>query len=234
MTKPRYAIYFAPEPGSQLEEFGRNWLGRDHTGSAPETRFAVPGVTPSRLTTITEGPRHFGMHCTLKPPFALRETATESGLLATAELVARGLAPMEIPDLELDIVGRFIALTPTTSSVALEKLAAVCVRTFEAFRQPLTSEQEKRYQQSRLTVHQEQMLEHWGYPYVMEEFRFHITLTEPLADDRECNEILEALREHAGPILGRAIPLREICVFRETSFEEPMTIIARFPFGRTS
>ena len=233
MTTPRYAIYFAPEPGSPLDVFGRNWLGRDHAGGAAEARFSVPGVTPRRLSKFTEGPRHYGMHCTLKPPFALRETCSPEGLLATAKLVAQGLAPIVIPPLELDIVGKFIALTPTTSSVALETLASVCVRTFEAFRQPLTVEQEKHYQLNRLTVHQEQMLEHWGYPYVMEEFRFHITLTEPLPDDRERNVVMAALSEFAAPILGRPIPLRELCVFRETDPAEPMSILARFPFGRT-
>ena len=233
MTTPRYAIYFAPEPGTPLAVFGRSWLGRDHAGDVPESRFAIPGVTPRRLSKFTEGPRHYGMHCTLKPPFRLRDTCTEQGLLATAKLVAKGLAPIEIPPLELDVVGRFIAMTPSTQSVALEQLAATCVRTFEAFRQPLTTEQEKHYQLSRLTVHQEQMLEHWGYPYVMEEFGFHITLTEPLPDDRERNEVMEALREFAAPVLGRPIPLRQICVFRETDPAEPMSILARFPFGRT-
>ena len=77
------------------------------------------------------------------------------------------------------------------------------------------------------------MLEHWGYPYVMEEFRFHITLTEPLPDDRERNEVMAALREFAAPVLGRPIPLLQMCVFRETDPAVPMSILARFPFGRT-
>jgi putative phosphonate metabolism protein len=231
MTPPRYAIYFAPEPGTPLDLFGRQWLGRDHAGRTDD-QLRVAVVTPRRLAGLTEGPRHYGLHCTLKPPFRLNETSSAEGLLTAAHLLAKGLAPVEIPPLELDVIGKFIALTPTASSAAVEMLAASCVRAFEGFRQPLTQAQVAEYHRNRLTVHQEQMLEHWGYPYVMEEFQFHITLTDPIPDERERNVIMEALRELAAPILGRPIPLRELTVFREPDSTQPMSIIARLPFGR--
>jgi 2'-5' RNA ligase len=234
MSQPRYAIYFVPETGTPLDVFGRQWLGRDQAGAA-EVQIGVAEITPRRLAGLTQGPRNSGgLHTTLKPAFTLNDTATEDGLLTAAAILAKSLAPIETPPLELDVIGRFIAMTPITPSVALENLAASCVRAFEGFRRPLTKEQETEYHRNRLTVHQEQMLEHWGYPYVMEEFQFHITLTDPIADDRERNLIMEALREIAAPVLGISIPLRELSVFCEPDGKQPMSIVARFPFGRKS
>ena len=233
MSTSRYAIYFAPEPGSPLDTFGRQWLGRDMSGALAAGQMSVHGVSAERLAQLTERPRRYGMHATLKPPFELTPTASLEGLLTAARVVAKGLAPVELPPLELDVIGKFIALTPESSSAKLEALAATCVRAFEGFRQPLTPDQESEYHQSRLTVHQEQMLEHWGYPYVMEEFRFHITLTEPLLDDAEREVVMQALQKLAAPLLGHRIAVREFTIFHQTARRQPMSVIARIPFGRT-
>jgi hypothetical protein len=109
MNTPRYAIYFAPEPGSLLDTFGRQWLGRDMSGNTADGQMTVPGVSRERLAQLTETPRRYGMHATLKPPFALAPGATLEGLLAAARVLARGLAPIELPPLELDVIGKFIA-----------------------------------------------------------------------------------------------------------------------------
>lgn len=232
MDTSRYAIYFAPEPGSLLDDFGRQWLGRDMSGTLAAGQMTVPGVSPERLAALTERPRRYGMHGTLKPPFSLMPHTSLDGLLTTARVIAQGLKPIELPPLELDVIGKFIALTPETSSASLEALAATCVRGFEGYRRPLTKDQEDEYKQSRLTVHQEQMLEHWGYPYVMEEFRFHITLTEPLLDHDEREAVLEALKKLAAPLLARRIAVRELTVFHQPGYRQPMSVVARIPFGR--
>ena len=104
---------------------------------------------------------------------------------------------------------------------------------FEGYRSPLTPDQEEEYHQSRLTVHQEQMLEHWGYPYVMEEFRFHITLTEPLLDDAEREAVMGALKKLVAPLLGQRIAVRELTILHQEARRQPMSVIARIPFGRT-
>jgi putative phosphonate metabolism protein len=232
MNTPRYAIYFAPEPGSALDNFGRQWLGRDMSGALTEGQMMVPGVSRQRLAQLTERPRRYGMHGTFKPPFALTPSSSLEGLLAAARVLARSLAPIEIPPLQLDVIGKFIALTPEVSSAPLEALAASCVRAFEGFRQPLTPDQEEEYLNNRLTVHQEQMLEHWGYPYVMEEFRFHITLTEPLIDETERQLVMDALTRLAAPLIGQRIAVHELTVFGQPARRQPMSVIARIPFGR--
>ena len=232
MSNARYAIYFAPEPGTLLDTFGRQWLGRDMSGTLADGQMNVPGVSAERLAQLTERPRRYGMHATLKPPFELTPGASLDALLAVAKVLAKGLAPIELPPLELDVIGNFIALTPEVSSAALEALASNCVRALEGFRLPLTADQEEEFQSNRLTVHQEQMLEHWGYPYVMEEFRFHITLTEPLLDEAERTAVLAALTRLAAPLLGQRIAVRELTIVCQQGRRQPMSLIARIPFGR--
>lgn len=226
-------MYFAPEPDSELDQFGTKWLGRNVDGSSSKNQPIVPSVSEKRCDEITESPRRYGFHGTLKPPFELNPATTIEALLRTAHVFARGLAPVEIPPLELAIIGKFIALTPTSQSAALEKLSAACVRAFEAFREPLTPEQIQNYRLNKLTVHQEQMLEHWGYPYVMEEFRFHMSLTSRIDDPQERERVFAVLEDLAKPVIGKPILARHITVFGQNKRDEPMTTIERIPFGRS-
>lgn len=227
---PRYAIYYAPEPGGALEVFGRTWLGEKGAPAAEKNG----GISPARLAQVTEAPRLHGFHGTLKPPFSLNPSNTREGLLAAARVFARSLAPVEIPPLELVVIGKFIALTPVAESAALERLAAACVRAFEGFRTPLSLEEENEYKRNKLTVHQEQMLEHWGYPYVMEEFRFHMSLTDRIDDDGERDAVMNLLSTLAKPVLGKPILIRDVVVFAQDRRNEHMKAIERIPFGRAS
>jgi len=228
-SSPRYAIYYAPEPGSPLDAFGQSWFDLKSGGS----KVGATTLTAERIAELSESSRRYGFHGTLKPPFGLNPATTADSLLRAARVFARTLGPVEIPPLELAIIGKFIALTPTTQSAALEKLSAACVRAFEAFRVPLTEEQLENYQLNRLTVHQEQMLEHWGYPYVMEEFRFHISVTDRIDDAEERDEVMRALETVAAPVLGKPIVVRDLTVFRQEGIDAPMVAIERIPFGRS-
>jgi len=227
---PRYAIYYAPEPGSPLDAFGKNWFDPKAGGKT------VPGgkVRAERIAELSESSRRYGFHGTLKPPFALNPATNLDSLVNAARVFARSLSPIEIPPLELAIIGKFIALTPLTQSAALEKLAAACVRAFEAFRLPLTDVQVENYKLNKLTVHQEQMLEHWGYPYVMEEFRFHISVTDRIDDAHEREDVMTALQTLAAPVLGKPIVVRDLTVFAQNAVNEPMIAIERIPFGRSN
>lgn len=229
----RYAIYYSPEPGSPLAEFGVHWLGRNGsaaTGALPE----VPGISHERLQELTEGPRRYGFHGTLKPPFELHPSTSLKSLIAAARIFARSLAPVEIPPLELAVIGKFVALTPSSSSAALERLAAKCVRAFEGYRMALTEEQVAYYRNNKLTVHQDSMLEHWGYPYVMEEFRFHISLTERIDDIAERRAVMQVVTAMARSVVGKPIIVRDIALFGQAARNDPMTIIERIPFGRSA
>ena len=153
-------------------------------------------------------------------------------MLSAARIFARSVAPIELPPLELAVIGKFIALTPTRSSAALENLAAQCVRTFEGFRVPLSAEQTAYYLRNKLTVHQTQMLEHWGYPYVMEEFRFRISLTDRIDDPTERAAMMKAVQQMTANIVNKPLVVRDIAIFLQTSGDKTMTVLERIPFGR--
>jgi Protein of unknown function (DUF1045) len=74
---PRYAIYFVPAAGSDLYRFGSSILGYDcYTGEAVTHPDDVTGDAAS-WCSITEEPRRYGFHATLKAPFHLSRDYTE-------------------------------------------------------------------------------------------------------------------------------------------------------------
>ena len=56
-------------------------------------------------------------------------------------------------------------------------MAAQVVTHFDPFRAPASDAELARRRASGLSPNQEAMLTRWGYPYVMQDFRFHVTLT---------------------------------------------------------
>ena len=80
-----------------------------------------------------------------------------------------------------------------------------------------------------LTSRQQTYLDLWGYPYVLEEFRFHMTLTDTLPKDM--SELLrQALCRLYGPI---DIPhvIEEISLCAQSQPNERFREIARFTLG---
>lgn len=228
----RYAVCYAPEPESALANLGRTWLGRDVTSPDMFPQPEIPGFTPERLAKLTHWRRHEGLHCILKPSIQLGPRATESAFLASARVLSSILTPVVVPQLEISVIGKFIALTPTVASRELELLAVKCVRAFESYRQPINVNLDRRYRSEKLTVYQKRMMRHWGYPFVMEEFRFFIPLTDRIEDDDERERLTIPLLELFRPILGKAFPIKELCVFSQPERQAPMAVLERLPFGR--
>jgi putative phosphonate metabolism protein len=226
---PRSAIYFAPGSGSALEAFGCGWLGRALDG-APLAQPAVQGIDPARLAEITRSPRHYGFHATLKAPFALADGRAPDALDDAALAFARRRAPFEIT-LKVGSLGGFLALVPAAPSAALQQLEADCVEAFEAFRAPLDDAEIARRRASGLTPRQDRHLLRYGYPYVLDEFRFHMTLTERLqAPERD--PVLAILAGRAAPICAEPLTIDAISIFRQPSRDVPFALRRRFAFGR--
>jgi putative phosphonate metabolism protein len=225
----RSAVYFAPAPGSALEAFGCGWLGRALDGT-PLAQPVVPCIDPVRLFEITRSPRHYGFHGTLKAPFALATGRSAAALGEAVEAFARGRAPFEIT-LQVGSLGGFIAFVPATSSPALDTLAADCVEAFDGFRAPLDEAEIARRRTSGLSARQDRHLLRYGYPYVLDDFRFHMTLTERLqAPERD--QVLALLAERAAPICARPLTIDAIAVFEQRSRETAFTLRRRYAFGR--
>lgn len=208
----RYAIYHAPPPGP-LARFGAAWLGWDATRGVPVDHPEVNAL-PRSIAEITETPRRYGFHATVKPPFRLADGAAPEALHEAAKAIARGLRPVVLDGLALTRLGSFLALTPGNGQDAIAARAASVVEALDAFRAPPTAEDLARRRAAGLTERQEALLERWGYPYVMEEFRFHMTLTGSLPP-AEAEQVKAALVPHLDPRLPRPYRVDSLSLFGE-------------------
>lgn len=221
----RFAIYWAPEAGP-LADFCNRWLGWDPALGRECAHPRIEGL-PQPVEELTDAPRKYGLHATLKPPFRLVDGACLERLCSeTAELAGR-LAPVTLERLELDRIGRFLALTPRGDLAPLAALAAGLVRALDCFRAPLTPEDLIRRQASKLTGAQKDLLDRWGYPYVMEEFRFHVTLTGSLEED-DARATHAALAPILAPLLPEPFAIRDICLFGEAA-DGRFHLLHRYP-----
>ena len=190
MDAPRYAIYFVPDPDTALYRFGAAALGYDcFTGADIPTLDALP-VDAGAWRELIQEPRRYGFHATLKAPFRLAEGRTEAELIGEIAEFSEtiDIAPTIEPAVYL--LQRFAAIVPLTVHAGLERLAASCVSHFDGFRATLTSADRSRRLAAHLTARQIGHVERWGYPYVFEDFRFHMTLTGALSAD--CQEAMLA------------------------------------------
>ena len=198
MNFQRYAIYYTA-PAGALSDFGARWLGWDIEAGATVAHLAVDGL-PEKVEDLTETPRKYGFHGTIKPPFRLADGTTADELAQeTAHLAAR-LSPVELPGLELSRLCAFLALTPVGDMAALQDLAASAVSDLDRFRRAPGEDELARRRKARLSERQEENLTRWGYPYVMEDFRFHLTLTGRLARG-QAEQVQAALAPALKPVL---------------------------------
>lgn len=171
MSYSRFAIYFIPREGA-LVEFGAAWLGWDVVTGREAVQLSLPC-----LRDITMTPMKYGFHGTLKPPFRLADGTRFEDLNHAVEQLASSLKPGASAGLELATLGRFLALTPSGDTSEIRRIAEACVRELDPFRAPAEAAELERRRAAGLTPRQVALLARWGYPYVMEEFRFHLTLS---------------------------------------------------------
>ena len=227
---PRYAIYYAAASDCLLDRFGAQLLGYDAwTGETlPFPDFATQ--TAADWQELTQDPRKYGFHATLKAPMPLASGRTEAELLAACSAFAE--KPRAIPVIipVVDAISGFIAVVPSARSSELEQLAADCVTELDCFRAPLTEEDRARRNPSHLTSRQCEFLDRWGYPYVMEEFRFHMTLTGRLDAVRRA-PVLAMLQRRFSDLDITQLAIDRIALFRQDDTNSRFRIISQWPLS---
>ena len=221
---PRYAIYYVAAPGSDLDRFGAQLLGYDaFNGECLSFPDDVTQKVPV-WRDLTRDPRKYGFHATLKAPLSLAQGKTEAELVAACERFAE--TPRRIPLIQpvVNSLSDFIAIVPAQSSAELTQLAADCTCEFDSFRAPLTPEDRARRNPSKLTPRQCEHLDRWGYPYVMEDFRFHMTLTGRLDATRR-EPILTMLRLRFSALGLASLAIDRIAVCRQGSATAPFQVV---------
>jgi putative phosphonate metabolism protein len=224
----RYAIYYTPAAETALAEFGASLLGYDAwTGGEREFPSEIRDAVPD-WTELTGDARKYGFHATLKAPFALTDARAEAELRGACASFAA--VPRAVPLIRpvVDAISGFIAVIPGDASPALQELAAAAVEAFEPFRAAMSPEDRARRKPDLLTPRQRDHLDRWGYPYVMEDFRFHMTLTCRLSDERR-RPILSMLQHRFAALELSTLAIDRIALFRQPSASSRFSIIGSWP-----
>ena len=220
----RYAVYYAPPEGSDLARFGAAWLGWDAAAgqAMPHPDCAVD------VAAITATPRKYGFHGTLTAPLRLADNAEAGSFADAVARLAEHMAPFQTAPLMLKRIGAFLALVPSKPSDALNALHAACVQDLAAFRATPTEAELVKRRANGLTPEQDALLLRWGYPYVLHEFRFHLTLSGRL-DDETAEQARAVLQDLTAPFCAKPIEVNELALFGERMSDGQFQIIHRYP-----
>ncbi len=206
----RYAIYALPAPAPLAQALAA-WLGWDIATGQP---VAQPVIKGHNLPALTAVPRRYGAHGTLKPPFALASDRTVQELDTALSTFCARTEAVTLNGLQVAPLRGFLALVPIGDTQALNRMAAAVLSAMDGFRGPQSPAQLARRRAAGLNAREEALLLRWGYPYVMETFRFHITLTGPV-DTAEGKALRKLLQHRLTPLLPRPFIVDHLCLVGE-------------------
>ena len=221
----RAAVYYAPREDDPLWAAGCAWLGRD-----PASGRTIPLslACPAERAAVVRDPCVYGFHATLKPPMRLAHPW--HALMEDAVALAGRLMPFALPRLEVVDLDGFLALRETQACPALRALADACVTELDAHRVPADAAEIARRRRAELTAAEDRMLLDWGYPYVLETWRFHMTLTRRLSADERA-VWLPATERHFAAALGLERRVEDICLFTQADAGAPFLLAERLALG---
>lgn len=223
----RYAIYFTPSPETPLARFGADVLGYDCASAAEVPQLAIRGIEPLALSALTAEPRRYGFHATLVAPFRLGG-GSEAALLAAAAALARIQPPAPLGQLNLTHIGGFVVLRPAQEQPAIGTLESACVHAFHPFRaEPGAAERQRRLAAGP-TARQIELMDRWGYPYVLDQYRFHMTLAGPVLPAQR-HEVLQHFTRAYRAIAGDPIEIDAISVMRQDDSAARFRVLDRLP-----
>jgi len=224
MTASRFAIYFAPAAGSRLGKFGSTVIGYDCHSHRRVERLPFAHISPEEAALYTSGAASYGFHATLKAPFHLDAAHSITALREAVDRFAERQPAVEAGKLQVESLGNFVALRPGGPTQELDKLAADCVRSFDPFRASLSENDRLRRNKPGLTPRQTEMLDRWGYPYVFDDFRFHLTLAGPLPEGR-LGTWLDVLSTAFLPVSEDCITINTISLVMQDEPETPFHVV---------
>lgn len=223
----RYALYFSPPAHSELAAFGEFCLGR--TAFTGRESTATSTYKDQKLwRTLTSKPAHYGFHATLKAPFELSRESNMEQLIDTARTFASKETSVPLSGLAPRQLSHFLALTVQEQPDTLISLAQRCVEAFDSFRQPLSDADIQHRLKQPLNDRQKILLERFGYPYVAEQFRFHMTLSGEMSV--QDNDFVEWAKEAYQRIVTSTPELDRIALFMQADRHSPFIHMADFPF----
>lgn len=225
-TIARYALYFMLPTSHPLGFAGAAWLRCD----AFSDNAMRSTEHYDRLVTLTAKPRRYGFHGTIKAPFRLAPSQNEAGLLAAFSDFCANQTAFTLPRLALSRLGSFYALVPDCDVSELQNLAGETVTFFEPFRAELTPAEIKKRNPKKLSEPERKNLMQWGYPYVFDTFRFHMTLSDSVGNGEDA-WLRTLLDLQFPPALLANIPIHSLALVIEPAPGEPFEVLAQETFS---
>jgi putative phosphonate metabolism protein len=219
----RVAVYYAPAADDPLAAAGAAWLGRD-----AEQNTSLPQPPVPDIAALTQEPRRYGFHATLKPPMRLASGSTWFGFVAAVRAMAASIPPFDLPSLHVADLHGFLALRETAYCAPLQALCDRCVADLDAFRTPPDAAELERRRKAGLSPAQDAMLQRWGYPYVFDTWFFHMTLTRRL-DDAEKARVKPLAEAFLADAVAAPRQVRDICLFTQAAPDADFVIAERIP-----
>ncbi|SEL21028.1 DUF1045 domain-containing protein [Pacificibacter marinus] len=195
----RFAIFYTPTEG--LATFGAAWLGWDNAQGCAVPHIDVSGID---VPHITATPRKYGLHGTLKAPFRLAQGATLTQLQRAAADFAAQHAAFDMGEVELRHDNGFVALRPKKQSGELRDFASATVKAFDPFRAPLSDADIARRRSAGLNARQDQQMLEWGYPFIFDDFYFHLTLSGTVSP-AQAKTVIKALQTLVDPVVPQPL-----------------------------
>jgi putative phosphonate metabolism protein len=177
----RYAVYFAPNVEQQWWAQASEWLGRCAVTHQRSPQPLVSGLSAQRVAELTEHPRRYGFHATMKAPFVLASQYQPRDLVDRVNAICQHVKPFVLPRLQVALLDTFLALIPERDVTQITQLEEQCVTGLNDYAEPLSQEELSRRRNAGLSPHEDALLLRWGYPFVLDRFRFHCSLTGSLA-----------------------------------------------------
>jgi hypothetical protein len=202
---------------------GATWLGRNPENGAVAKQPNVAGIAE-----VTAEPRVYGFHATLKPPMKLHQRHRWEDVVTAATALAERIAPFELPALSVHDLAGFLALRECMASTPLQALADACVEYLDPFRAPTSDAELDRRRRAGLTPRQDEMLRRWGYPYVFDDWVFHMTLTRKLKA-AEMRVLMAASEAHFTAATRVSRRVNDICLFVQRAPGMPFIMKERLP-----
>ena len=229
----RYALYYVPADDSALGRFGARLFGRWPDNRVETDTFDIPDRS-RRIHRVAR----YGFHATLKAPFQLASGCTEEGLVRAVEEGVRDWRPVSLSGLRVTVDAQTLSLSRSATLVSdphdpVCQLASRCVQEFEHWRAPLDEASRQRRKPESLSAHERKLLDTFGYPWVLDAFRFHITL----ADRRHTSAdetLAQTLDERFSTMVTATPMLDRIAVCHESAPHEPLVQIATFALVGTA
>jgi hypothetical protein len=220
-----------PAAQSRLYRYGSAVLGYDcYTGKAVDFPDKSVGAAVN-WNELSEEPRRYGFHATLKAPFHLLPSHSEQQLIKSLQNFA-GLGHAVrtfVPAVRM--LSGFFAVVPRDAEPALDALATSCTTIFDAYRAPITPQERARRIALRLDEEQIRNLDRWGYPYVLSQYQFHLTLTGKIPSSRRKAVLAILLKSFRQSGVEPSVAIDRVALVKQGSPDASFRVVSDVALG---